>query len=342
MTDESASDSRRMPRGVATGIGSMPGLSVRTALDIVTDVVPELIFLPELPQRGPGGEMVGRTFGLLNDVDVSLGSETQPSGWRFAGGDSAVMRRARSWLAEDIDALEESAAGHEGWIKVQVAGPVTLAASVELAYGERMISDVQAVRDLGQAVAAGVDSLLAQLRRRLPRATWVVQIDEPWLGGSLSGGVPTRSGLHTLKPLEEQLAADVLGKVAGAVSAANAVSWIHTCETQPPLALLSRLPVDLVAVDLSRVQDLAGLELLWEQQRLIGAGFATAEAGVRETSVVDSRMMVMERFTRHFGITLGELLDHVVVTPSCGLAYSENATAELRQATYLVDAMRSG
>ena len=109
-----------MPRGVATGIGSMPGLSVRTALDIVTDVVPELIFLPELPQRGPGGEMVGRTFGLLNDVDVSLGSETQPSGWRFAGGDSAVMRRARSWLAEDIDALEESAAGHEGWIKVQV------------------------------------------------------------------------------------------------------------------------------------------------------------------------------------------------------------------------------
>lgn len=333
-----------MPRAVATGIGSMPGLSIRSALTVVTDLVPDLIFLPELPQRGPGGDMIGRTFGLLNAVDRSLGVETHPSGWRFASGDSSVMRRASSWLGEDIDALEDCAASHGGWIKIQLAGPVTLAASVEFAYGERMISDTMAVRDLGQALAAGVESLLAQLRRRIPRAQWVVQIDEPWLGGSLAGGVPTRSGLNMLKPLDAQSATEVLGGVSGAVRAANAVSWIHTCETQPPLAVLSRLGCDLVSLDMSRIQssDMAGIELLWEQPGLIGAGFAAARVGVAETSVVSSRLEVMQRLARHFGLTLSELLNHVVVTPSCGLAYSENAAAELRQATYLVDAMRSG
>ena len=41
------------------------------------------------------------------------------------------MRRAVSFLGEDLDALEESSAGYAGPVKCQVAGPWTLAAAIE-------------------------------------------------------------------------------------------------------------------------------------------------------------------------------------------------------------------
>lgn len=343
MSDGTEGSDKPMPRGVATGIGSMPGINVRAALGVVTDLVPELIYLPELPARGPGGEMIGRTFGLLNSIDAALGIETQPSGWRFARGEGLVMRRAKSWLAEDCDALEEIASSHDGWIKLQFAGPITLASSVEFAYGERMISDLAAVRDFAQALTAGIELTLSQLRRRLPQAQWVVQIDEPWLGSALRAGVPSRSGLHALKAIDAQVATDLLGGVATAIGRAGAISWIHTCEQTPPLRLLEKSVFDLISVDAAGLDERAveSVESFWERGQLIGIGFAAPQSGVSEKSEVDSRLGVMQRLARHLSVDLGEMLEHIVVTPSCGLAYSENVAAELRLAGRVIEAMRS-
>lgn len=342
MADKGVRAGKLMPRGVATGIGSMPGLSIRESLDMVTDLVPELVYLPELPARGPGGEMIGRTFGLLNSVDASLGVETQPSGWRLTPGEGAVMRRAKSWLAEDIDALEEMLAGYEGWIKVALVGPVTLASSVEFAYGERMVSDERAVRDLTQALIAGIEMKLAELRRRLPLARWVVQIDEPWLGGALRGFVPKRSGLGYLRGFDLHHTIDFLGQVANAIDAAGAVAWLHTCENEPPMVTLAKIPFDLVSMDVSKLDDRAidAIGLMFDRERMIGVGMPAPRSVASEKSVVDMRMGAMDRLSRRLSISTEELLNFVVVTPSCGLGYSENAAAELRLAGLVVDSMR--
>ena len=107
------------PTGVATGVGSMPGTLAREAATLVFGELPELPHLVELPERGPGADLVGRGAGLLVDLHVDL----QPSGWRLVDRAGLDERRAVSWLDEDLDALEEAAQGWTGPLKVQVAGP---------------------------------------------------------------------------------------------------------------------------------------------------------------------------------------------------------------------------
>ena len=68
--------------GSATGIGSMPGTDPAEAIRIVVDELPDFPFLPELPNRGPGADMVGRTAALLVDIPV----ETTAGGTRSSSG----------------------------------------------------------------------------------------------------------------------------------------------------------------------------------------------------------------------------------------------------------------
>src|SRR5690242_21490933 len=81
----------------------MPGGDAREAAKTVTGSFEDFPFLPELPARGPGADMIGRTAGLL----VELYARVEPSGWRLGDRPGRDTRRARSWLVEDLDALEE-------------------------------------------------------------------------------------------------------------------------------------------------------------------------------------------------------------------------------------------
>lgn len=74
----------------ATGVGSLPGEDIDAALGLVFTELPDLPHLPELPGRGPGADMVGRTAGALADLHVDL----QPSGWRLVSRAGIDERRA--------------------------------------------------------------------------------------------------------------------------------------------------------------------------------------------------------------------------------------------------------
>ncbi|HEY9522040.1 MAG TPA: methionine synthase, partial [Thermopolyspora sp.] len=179
----------------ATGIGSHPGEDHLEALRVVFGELPQLPYLPELPQRGVGADMIGRTASLLVELPV----EVQPSGWRLTGAPGRDLRRARDHLARDLDGLEEVALGYQGPLKIQACGPWTLAGAVELRYGDKVLADPGAVRDLTESLAEGLAAQVALVRRRVPGATEiVVQLDEPGLPGVLSGTVPTASGFGRL------------------------------------------------------------------------------------------------------------------------------------------------
>ena len=64
----------------ATGIGSMPGDDIAEAVRIVLGELPDLPYLPELPARGAGATMIGRSLAL-----VELDADLQPAGWRLTG-----------------------------------------------------------------------------------------------------------------------------------------------------------------------------------------------------------------------------------------------------------------
>src|SRR4051812_49595162 len=119
------------PTGVATGVGSMPGEDIDAALGVVAEAVPALPHLPELPARGAGSDMIGRTAGQLVDLHVDL----QPAGWRLVPRPGLDEMRARDRLDRDLDALVPALPGYDGEFKVQLAGPWTLAATLELTRG---------------------------------------------------------------------------------------------------------------------------------------------------------------------------------------------------------------
>ena len=142
---------------------------------------------------------MGRTAALLVDMPV----ETTTGGWRLADRPGRDASRAASMLARDLDELEEAAQGWDGPLKVQACGPWTLAASIELTRRrDPALADPGAVADLTASLAEGVAAHVAEVRKRVPGATVVLQLDEPSLPAVLAGAVPSASGLNRITEVE--------------------------------------------------------------------------------------------------------------------------------------------
>ena len=201
--------------GTATGLGPFPGVDPREAARIVFAELPDLPFLPELPERGVGADPVGRTAGLLADLHVEVGTGV----WRFVPRGGKDELRAHVALGEDLDALEEAAEHYDGSLKIRIVGPWSLAASIELAKGEKALADPGAVRDIAASLAEGLKVHAAGIRKRIPRLTrLVVQVDEPLLPAVMAGELSTASGWGRLRSYEQTAIEDGLRQVLGSVS----------------------------------------------------------------------------------------------------------------------------
>jgi methionine synthase II (cobalamin-independent) len=309
----------------------MPGTEIGESLALVTDVLAELPHLPELPARGPGSDLVGRGTGLLVDLHVDL----QPSGWRLVPRPGRDEQRTRSRLGADLDDLEEATQGLTGPLKVQVAGPWTLAAALSTERGGQVLADTGACRDLAASLAEGVGAHVADLRRRVPGAQLLVQVDEPSLPTVLAGSLPTPSGLGRVAAVEWSAARAGLAEVLGAVERAGAVPLLHCCAGDVPLDLVAEAGAQAVSLDLTLLVD-ADEERLgtWvESGRVVLAGVVPA-APVRAADLSDpgATVDVVRRWWRRLGQPAEGLATQVVLTPTCGLAGAtpERAGAVLR------------
>lgn len=302
------------PSGAATGVGSLPLDDPDEAIRLVVGELPDLPHLPELPARGPGADMLGRAAALLVDLPVDL----QPSGWRMVERPGVDLRRARDLLARDLDALTAVADGHDGAFKVQVAGPWTLAASLELTRGDKLLADPGAVRDLVGSLAAGLADHLADVARRLPRARLLVQVDEPLLPAVLAGRVRTASGFGALRAVPE---ADVREALRSVLAAANVPAVVHCCAARPPLALFADAGAAAVSFDATRLDpsydDVLG-ELVERGIGLFLGLLAALGPGAPPTTreVIEPARALWRRL----GFPPERLAEQVVVTPACGLA----------------------
>ena len=115
--------SRPRSRSTATGIGSWPGTDVAEALAVVRGELPDLPYLPELPARGPGADMIGRAAARL----VSMPIDLQPGGWRLVDRPGRDQAGRDAFWREDLDRMAHAFDGYTGPLKVQLAGPWTLA-----------------------------------------------------------------------------------------------------------------------------------------------------------------------------------------------------------------------
>ncbi len=316
---------------VASGIGSMPGEDFTAALRTVIDELPDLPHLPELPARGPVADLTGRGVA----VTAELGFDLQPAGWRLTDSAGVDHRRARSLLAQDLDVLEEQLQGYEGPLKVQVAGPWTLAAMVEKPRGDKVLSDFGARRDLAQGLAEGVRTHLRDVQRRVPGARLLLQVDEPALPFVLAGQVPTASGFSRHRSVTPTAAQDALEWVLGA--AQPHATLVHCCAAEVPIELLCRAGVDGLAVDLDTlaVGAYEALATALDDGARIALGVvASSGDSVDTTKAVHQRVL---RLLDMLGFDPEEVSGQLVLTPACGLAgagaaYAKGALRVLREA----------
>ncbi|MEV7202331.1 methionine synthase [Streptomyces griseoluteus] len=318
----------------ATGIGSMPGGDAREAAKTVTGSLEDFPHLAELPARGPGADMIGRTAGML----VELYARVEPSGWRLSDRPGRDTRRAHAWLREDLDALEEFTQGYEGDLKVQAVGPWTLAAALELRNGEAVLSDPGACRDLTASLAEGLRLHVADVRRRVPGARVVLQLDEPSLTAVLRGQIRTASGYRTHRAVDRQIVESGLREVLGAGGSGPTV--VHSCAPDVPFALLRRAGTDAVSFDfglLTERDDDALGEAVEGGTRLFAGVVPGTDAALSDPA---GSVMGVRTLWRRLGLRPGLLAEAVTVTPACGLAGASPAYA--RQAlAHCVRAARS-
>jgi methionine synthase II (cobalamin-independent) len=296
----------------------MPGTDLAESTRVVLGEVGDLPYLVELPERGPTASMTGRTLAMIHDLAFDL----QPAGWRLTGSPGIDHRRATSLLAQDLDTSEELARDREGAYKIQVAGPWTLAATVERPRGDKALADHGARRDLAQALAEAVRGHCADVRRRLDPTELLVQIDEPVLPGVLQGAIPTASGFHRHRSVAPADAAQALTWVADAVAESGGSAVVHCCAAELPFDVLRSTPITAVSFDVSLLEpsryDDLGHWLDSGRAAWLGVVPTSEPEGVPPTDAdVTARVL---SWWRDLGYTDMETLPSTTVTPSCGLA----------------------
>lgn len=324
---------------MATGIGSWPGQDMRTTLRLVRDILGEqesdgarfgLPYLPELPDRGPGADMIGRAAGLLVELAVDL----QPSGWRLVDRPGRDLHRTQQLMRRDLDDLAEAFDGYSGPFKVSVTGPWTLCAHLRLMRGERSAGDEGARRDLTQSLAAGIGVHLADVARVLPEAQLVLQLDEPSLPAVLTGELTTSSGFGRLRAIDQEEVRRGLAELVIVARASGATQVVaHCCAPRVPIPVLRGAGVDAISLDTTLLTERGweSVAATVESGVELWAGCDVSAALERQSqgrdgahhTVIDP---LMERW-RQVGLE-DRRLDAVTITPTCGLAAASPETAE--------------
>lgn len=301
---------------------------------------PHLPFLAELPDRGVGSDALGRTAALL----VEMAVDVQPYGWRLVDRPGKDFRRAASALSTDINVLADVAGAEDATapeLKVQLLGPLGLAAGLHLHNGERALIDYGARRDIADSLAAGVGGYLSRISSAVPGARLVVQVDEPDIAAVLAGTIPTSSGYRTLRAVGGQEITESWQMVIEALRAAGAAEIVISVpEIEAPIDRIIAAGADGVAVPLRALttRQWEQLATAVEAGKRIWAGALDVSRGTlpRVADVVES----VWRPWHELGLPASSL-GSIRVTPSAGLSGHTpvTATAVLGRLTQVADGL---
>lgn len=298
----------------------MPGGDPVQTARLVADELPGLPFLAELPGRGPGADLIGRAAALLVDIPV----EVTPGGWRIADRPGRDMRRARSMLSFDLDAMQEVLDGYTGPLKVQLAGPWTLAATIEQPHSLKVaLADPGLVADIASSLAEGAKNHVAQVAKRVPGATLLVQLDEPALPAVAHGGIPSPSGLTRVREVDEEVLRAKLREVLAAV---RAYTIVHCCAAGFPFETVTGAGADAISLDLSLLKPREYDQLAGAAEAgaglLLGAAKSNVQSGNAERAGVTAAGIAetVRELWRMMGLPAAGYAERVVITPACGLA----------------------
>lgn len=309
-----------------TGVSGHPAWPGEDLLDAQSVVVGDLADTPEgldglpfvvrLPARGPWADATAQAAALLVDMPVELGVH----GWKLADRPGHDESRARALVREGLDVLAVAAHGYTGPLVVPVVGPLTLAATLYLARGDRVLADPGAVAALAESLGAGLVEHLAAVRRAVPGAAPTVALHEPLLAQVVAGVLPSFSGYSALRPVRVPVASERLRAVTGALRSAGSGAArvvVHGGSSQGAIAPIADAGSDAVALTVGGFDERA-----WERvAELVERGLGLwAELPPQASSqcagpdVAGQAAVLLEPW-RRVGLPAERLRDVVVLAP---------------------------
>ena len=309
------------------GLGELPGASIIAAADIVAGETGDLRQLPILPARGV--DVVGLTTGILPGINVDVG----PRSWVLSARPQLRTRRMWDRVEADLDQCEQAWGTRIDAVKIQVAGPWTLSASIELSNGHRALTDAGALRDLTESLISGIRDYSADVRARFDTDVYV-QLDEPLLAQVRDGSLPGTSQFDEIPSIND---ADLGERLAGVIERAE-VRYLNQTGYPPLWKVAQVAGVETCQVTLDTVR---GSEQYDGMGHALAAGMRVGLGMTRAGDDRDPRHLAVN--VAHMWDELGldrTLLTHAVdVHPRGGLADCTllDAAAALRTARTVAD-----
>jgi len=315
------------PKGIATGIGSLPHLNPEEAVALVMESLPAFPFWPQLPklshlegmtlQYAPGlpGLVEEGESCHMDTGDRGVGELDSFYGLVLGGAiDSFALKGDRAkGFAPFLEALNDAQKGSVKFIKGHVTGPVTLASALKDSRGREIVND----ESFREAVSAQLAmNARWQIRKlRVFGAPVIIFLDEPVMEvfGSAYSTLDSETVLALWNP------------VLDAIREEEGISGIHCCGNTD-WALLFEAGTDIVNFDAYNFMDKMTLYAA-EAARFMEGGGALAW-GIVPTSAeikgesLDTLSERLEAGLAAFeaaGVDPALLRRQCLLTPSCGM-----------------------
>jgi hypothetical protein len=320
------SHARRMPfvpAGVVTGIGSLPLMSMASALRSVAEFSPEVPFWPQLPRLSERESVIGQGLGIVGD---HIEPRNEGYGYQVKEGriDSVleILHRSNGELtpanAAGFGAFEEALSSgvfsSAVAVKGQIEGPITLSAYL-FHHGRPFLSDPA----LFATIAFHVSQIICWQIERLKTAGLPVLmfVDEPalCLEATAADSVSEEKMLDALAVILED--ARVRGGYAG----------LHCCAARP-FERMRRAKPDILSFDAHE-----GLELFFadshaldfvHQGGMVAYGIVPTRPGV---NAVDSASIFIRwlQAASQAGDPQ-EFAQRAMITATCGLGLLDTSS----------------
>ncbi len=316
--------------GAVTGVGSLPFVDPGRAIDFVARVAPELPFWPQLRRVSPREAMIPQLLGPAFKHLVAVRDEYMfriPSDRvdRFIstlGRDDARIEPANAaGLYAFVDAFERGAFPSARAAKGQLMGPVTTACSLDVD-GAAALEHAQ-VRDAVANHVVRVASAQAEMLLRVAPSV-VLVLDEAYLGVALR-----------TRPEQRGIMVELLRSAVLRIRRPGVLVGMHCCD-RIPLAVANDIAVDVLSFDAHHGADLFAVDV--EARRFLADGGQVAwgwvptrddVSGVDPVAVAHRWWDVAQRLCDpDAGVDLARIQCRSMVTASCGLAGSSEATCE--------------
>lgn len=296
--------------GLATGIGSLPHTDPLAAAEAVLDAFVGLPAVPQLPQRSPREGMCAQVARFIPGVGVAPSGELV----RAPGADGADALDLESWsgLAGFIEVAQQRQLEPRR-IKVQCAGPITMAAALSrigFSIPEAMVLASAGVQDCVRALERAVAHVF-------PDAARIVLLDEPALvAWNDDDGFTDR-----------ETAVDLL---SGALATITGVSGVHVCGRGDRRLALEAGP-DVLSIEARPdvLDDVSVLARFLDNDGWIAWGAVPTDRPIGEAADPLWRALVSSWCVcTRSGFDPVRVRAQAIITPACGLAMHRVPQAE--------------